>query len=66
MSTEAEARWERTQKRQEAISEAIDRNLRRTDLTPDDILRLVVAARLNTCSDNTFAGAVGGSGILHR
>lgn len=43
------------------IDALIDKALTRDDLTGEDILNLTIARRLNKCSDNTLAEALGGA-----
>ena len=42
-----------------SLNAVIDKALADGGLTPDEILTLTIAHRLNTCSDNTFALAMG-------
>lgn len=46
----------------EKIETTIVEQLARPDLTPDDVLTLTIARRLNTCSDHVFAQALLGAG----
>ena len=43
------------------IEDAIANQLERNDLTPDDVLTLTIARRLNACSDAVFAQALLGA-----
>ena len=45
----------------EAISTAIDTQLKRPDLYPGDILKLALAQRLNECSEATLEKVLGGN-----
>ena len=42
-----------------ARQDIIDQAFGRTNLSTEDILNLVLASRLNACSENTLAGIVG-------
>lgn len=42
------------------ITALIEEQMKRDDLTAEDILALTLANRLNTCSDRTLAHALGG------
>jgi hypothetical protein len=44
------------------VDKVIDAQLARTDLTPEDVLRLTVARRLNRCSENDFTAILSGQG----
>lgn len=45
----------------QTIAEVIEEQFERDDLTADDILRLVLAYRLNKCSDSSLKGILGGA-----
>lgn len=47
--------------RYQQVQAVIERQLAREDLTADDVLRLTIASRLNGCSENTLAEALGGA-----
>lgn len=43
-----------------SVEKVIDEQLKRPDLTSEDVLRLTIARRLNQCSDSTFRQILAG------
>jgi hypothetical protein len=43
------------------VAAVIDQQLSRPDLSAEDVLHLTLAKRLNDCSENTLAKALGGA-----